>query len=194
MGGLLGMTHRRAAEEPDRAPRRQRRRAGDRAGGARAHPRLLRHWTRRSRRYAEIEQYIRTISAPFGTLTDAQWDARDAHQCPAAPRRPLGTRLRSRASPSRSGLRPRRPTCGRCGTRSAVRRSCCAVRNRTCCRRRPRRRWPRAARSPRIVEFPDVGHAPMLLSPDQIEPVIALPASLSDRSAGRRCRTHRRAG
>jgi len=26
---------------------------------------------------------------------------------------------------------------------------------------------------PRIVEFPDIGHAPMLLSPDQYDPVVA---------------------
>jgi pimeloyl-ACP methyl ester carboxylesterase len=33
--------------------------------------------------YAEIEQYIRTVSAPFGPLTDAQWE-HVTHQCAAA--------------------------------------------------------------------------------------------------------------
>ena len=67
----------------------------------------------------------------------------------------------------------RRRTCGRSGTPSAARRWCCAAPAPTCCRRPPRRQMTARGPKPRLVEFPGVGHAPMLLSPDQVAPVVA---------------------
>ena len=74
-------------------------------------------------------RYIRAISAPFGPLTDAQWEHLTAHQCAPARRRPLGARLRPGDRGAVSRQRRRRPTCGGCGTRSAARRWCCAARD-----------------------------------------------------------------
>ncbi len=46
--------------------------------------------------YAEAEAYIRAISAPFGALTDAQWEHLTRTQRRAASGRPLGLALRPR--------------------------------------------------------------------------------------------------
>ena len=121
--------------------------------------------------YAETEQYIRAISAPFGDLTDAQW----AHV--------TRTNVRQRpdgrwglaydpgiAVPFRSSAAPpdlwalwdavHCPTLVLRGARSDLLSTATAAQM--------------AARGPKpeLVEFPGVGHAPMLLSPDQVEPVI----------------------
>jgi pimeloyl-ACP methyl ester carboxylesterase len=121
--------------------------------------------------YAEIEQYIRTISAPFGNLTAAQW----AHV--------TRTNVRQRpdgrwglaydpgiAVPFRASAAPpdlwalwdaiRCPTLVLRGARSDLLSAATAAQMAV--------RGPK----PEVIEFPDVGHAPMLLSPDQVEPVI----------------------
>ena len=76
---------------------------------------------------------MRAVSAPFGPLTDAQWEHSDRTNVRAAPGRALGTHYDPRHRRAVSRRRPRRPICGRCGTRSAARRWCCAARNPTCC-------------------------------------------------------------
>ena len=121
--------------------------------------------------YAEIEQYIRTVSAPFGPLTDAQWD------------HVTRTNVRQRADgrwglaydpgiavPFRSNAAPpdlwglwdaiRAPTLVLRGAKSDLLSASTAV--------------EMVARGPRpaLIEFPDVGHAPMLLSAEQIDPVV----------------------
>ena len=171
MGGLLGIVDRGTAEESGRAARRQRRRARHRAGGARADPGLLRRSIPTFATYDEIERYIRTVSAPFGRLTDAQWE----HVTRTNVRQRPDGRWRLAYDPGIAvpvpGERRADGPVGCSGMRSAVPRWCCAGRSPTCCRPRRLRRWRRAGRSPAVVEFADVGHAPMLLSPEQIEPV-----------------------
>ncbi len=121
--------------------------------------------------YSEIERYIRTISAPFGNLTDAQWE------------HVTRTNVRQRsdgrwglaydpgiAVPFRASAAPpdlwalwdaiRCPTLVLRGVQSDLLSASTAA--------RMAERGPK----PRIVEFPNVGHAPMLLSPDQIGPVV----------------------
>jgi pimeloyl-ACP methyl ester carboxylesterase len=121
--------------------------------------------------YAEIEQYIRTISAPFGPLTDAQWD------------HVTRTNVRQRADgrwglaydpgiavPFRSSAAPpdlwglwdaiRVPTLVLRGAKSDLLSATTAG--------EMVRRGPK----PTLIEFPDVGHAPMLLSAGQIDPVL----------------------
>ena len=161
-----------AATNAGREARRQRRRPVHRACRARTDPRLLRPRpdVRDLRRDRAVHPYgvgaVRTahrraMGAPYGL------------QRPPARRRPLGTRPTTRASRFRSAQRRRRPTCGRCGMRSAARRSflrgeesdllsaaTAAADGR-----------PRSA-SPTLIEFAGVGHAPMLLSTEQIDPVV----------------------
>jgi len=121
--------------------------------------------------YVEIETYVRTISAPFGSLTDAQW----AHLTRSNVRQqddrrwvlvydpkiavPLG-----RAS-SPTDMWPlwdaiQCPTLVLRGAQSDLFSQATAQAMAT--------RGPR----PRIVEFAGVGHAPMLQSADQIRPVV----------------------
>ena len=120
--------------------------------------------------YAEIEQYVRKISAPFGPLTDAQWEQMT--------RTNVRLRLDGRwgiaydpgiAVPFRSSAAPpdlwpvwdaiRQPTLLLRGAKSDLLSAATAA--------EMVRRGPR----PKLLEFPDVGHAPMLLSAEQIEPV-----------------------
>jgi len=121
--------------------------------------------------YDEIERYIREISRPFGPLTDAQW----AHIA--------GTNVRQRpdgrwglvydpgiAVPFRNAPAPpdlwplwdaiRCPVLVLRGAESDLLARSTAERM--------------AGRGPRpaVLEFPGVGHAPMLLSPDQAVPVV----------------------
>jgi pimeloyl-ACP methyl ester carboxylesterase len=120
--------------------------------------------------YDEIERYIRTVSAPFGRLTDAQW----AYVTRTNVRQRADGRWRLAydpgiAVPFRASAAPtdlwgvwdaiRCPTLVLRGGESDLLSSATAAQM--------------AARGPRpaIVEFADVGHAPMLLSPEQIEPV-----------------------
>jgi pimeloyl-ACP methyl ester carboxylesterase len=122
--------------------------------------------------YAEIEGYLRTISAPFGPLTDAQW----AYV--------TQTNVRQRAD-GRWGLaydpgiavpfrqQPAPPSlwnvwdaiaCPTLVLRGAQSDLLSAATAAAMAARGPR---------PRVIEFADVGHAPMLLAADQIEPVVA---------------------
>jgi len=121
--------------------------------------------------YDEIAQYVRTISAPFGTLDDAKWD------------RIVRTNVRQRADgrwglaydpgiavPFRTTATPpdlwplwdriRCPTLVLRGAQSDLLSAATAAEMSA--------RGPR----PRIVEIAGVGHAPMLMSEDQMEPVI----------------------
>ena len=147
-GRAAGHRRGRAARNRRSAPGRQRRRAADRTRRAGAHRRVLRPGSRRSPRLPRSRPTSATISAPFGPLTDAQWDHMTRTNVAPARRRTLGPRLRSRHRRAVPQGRRRRRTCGRCGTPSAARRWCCAARTPTCCRRTWRERWRRAARSP----------------------------------------------
>ena len=96
--------------------------------------------------YDEIAQYVRTVSAPFGPLTDAQWERLTRSNVRAARRRPLGTGLRPghRGAVSRGGGAARPVAAVGCDPLPDARSARQA--NPTCCRPRPPRRWPRAAR------------------------------------------------
>jgi pimeloyl-ACP methyl ester carboxylesterase len=121
--------------------------------------------------YDDSERYIRTVSAPFGPLTDAQW----AHVTRTNVRQRPDGRWRLAydpgiAVPFRASAAPtdlwgvwdaiRCPTLVLRGAQSDLLSSPTAAQM--------------AARGPKpaIVEFPGVGHAPMLLSPEQTEPVV----------------------
>ncbi len=121
--------------------------------------------------YGEIAQYIRTVSAPFGTLTDDQWE------------RLTVSNVRQRADgrwglaydpgiavPFRAAAAPPNlwalwdaihcPTLVLHGQDSDLLSSNTAA--------------EMAARGPKptVLDFAGVGHAPMLLSRDQIDPVV----------------------
>jgi pimeloyl-ACP methyl ester carboxylesterase len=118
--------------------------------------------------YDEFEAYIRTISAPFGPLTDAQW----AHVARTnARQRADGTwgvgydpaiAVPFRAQPAGADLWPvwdaiRCPTLVLRGEHSDLLSRATA--------QAMAQRGPRA----RVVEIPGVGHAPMLLARDQVD-------------------------
>jgi len=130
--------------------------------------------------YEEIAVYLRTISAPFGPLNDAQWE------------HVTRTNVRQRADgrwglaydpgiavPFRSQAAPphvwnvwdaiRCPTLVLRGALSDLLSKTTAD--------------EMAARGPRpqVVEVPGVGHAPMLLDADQIAPVVAFLRAATDR-------------
>ena len=121
--------------------------------------------------FAEIERYLREISAPFGPLTDAQWTYLTQ------------TNVRQRADgrwglaydpgiavPFRQQAAPpalwsawdaiKCPTLVVRGAQSDLLREATA--------REMAARGPR----PRVLEFAGIGHAPMLLTPDQVDPVV----------------------
>jgi pimeloyl-ACP methyl ester carboxylesterase len=121
--------------------------------------------------YGEIEAYIRTISAPFGDLTDEQW----AHVTRTNVRqRADGTwglaydpaiAVPFRAAPAPPNLWPlwdaiRCPTLLLRGARSDLLSAATAA--------------SMSARGPKpaVIECAGVGHAPMLLTPEQIDPVM----------------------
>jgi pimeloyl-ACP methyl ester carboxylesterase len=121
--------------------------------------------------YEELEAYIRTISAPFGPLTDAQW----AHVARTnARQRADGTwsvgydpaiAVPFRAQPAGVDLWPlwdaiRCPTLVLRGEHSDLLSRATAS---TMAERGPRAR---------VVEVPGVGHAPMLLARDQVDIVV----------------------
>jgi len=121
--------------------------------------------------YAEIAQYVRTISAPFGPLTDAQWEHLTRTNVRQRPDGSWGIGYDPGiAVPFRSSAAPpdlwgvwdaiRVPTLVLRGTKSDLLSAATAA--------QMVMRGPR----PALIEFPDVGHAPMLLSADQIEPVL----------------------
>jgi pimeloyl-ACP methyl ester carboxylesterase len=120
---------------------------------------------------AEADAYIRAVSAPFGPLTDAQWDhltrtsvVQDAQGRYALSYDPgIAVPFRSAAAPP--DLWPtwdaiRCPTLLLRGAQSDLLSAATAE--------AMTRRGPKA----RLVEFPGIGHAPTLLSSDQLAPVI----------------------
>ena len=82
-------------KSPAGAARRQRRRTRDRSRRRSSGFAATSGSIRTFATYAEIEKYIRTVSAPFGALTDAQWEHFTRTNVTAAAGRALGTRLRS---------------------------------------------------------------------------------------------------
>jgi pimeloyl-ACP methyl ester carboxylesterase len=121
--------------------------------------------------YAEIEAYIRAISAPFGPLTDAQWEhvTRTNVRQRATGRWGVaydpGIAVPFRAQPAPVDLWPmwdaiRCPTLLLRGARSDLLSAATAA--------------EMSARGPKpaVIEFPGVGHAPTLLTPDQCDPVV----------------------
>ncbi len=121
--------------------------------------------------YAEIDRYVRAISAPFGKLTDAQW----AHLVGTVVREredgrwgliyDPGIAIPFRNNPAPADLWPlwdaiRCPALVLRGADSDVlsRETAVAMTE----------RGPK----PSLVEFAGVGHAPMLLTPEQLAPVV----------------------
>lgn len=121
--------------------------------------------------YDEIAKYVRSVSAPFGSLTDEQW------------KRLTDSNVRQRADgrwglaydpgiavPFRAAAAP--PNLWalwdaiRCPTLVLHGRDSDLLSSRTAAEMASR--GPRAA----VIDFADVGHAPMLLSRDQIDPVV----------------------
>jgi pimeloyl-ACP methyl ester carboxylesterase len=120
--------------------------------------------------YAEIEQYIRTVSAPFGQLTDREWEhvtRTNVRQRPDGRWRLAydpGIALPFRASAAPPDLWPvwdaiRCPTLVLRGAQSDLLSAATAE--------AMGKRGP----MPTIVEVAGVGHAPMLLSAGQVDPV-----------------------
>jgi pimeloyl-ACP methyl ester carboxylesterase len=120
--------------------------------------------------YDELASYVRVISAPFGPLTEAQWDhvvrtnAREVGGRWTVGYDP-GIAIPFRALPAALDLWPvwdaiRCPTLVLRGEHSDLLSRATA--------NAMRERGPRA----RVVEIPQVGHAPMLLSPDQVGIVV----------------------
>jgi pimeloyl-ACP methyl ester carboxylesterase len=123
--------------------------------------------------FAALETHIREVSAPFGPLTDAQW----RNLASTTARRTADGKWRLNydpgiAIPFRSAAAPggdlwavwdaiRCPTLLLRGAQSDLlsRETAAAM-----CTRGP---------APRMLEFAGVGHAPMLLSSDEIAPVVA---------------------
>lgn len=122
--------------------------------------------------YDEISQYIRTVSAPFGPLTDAQWDHLTRTNVRERPDGRWGLaydpgiavpfRTSAAAPPNLWGLWDaiRCPTLVLRGAQSDLLSAATAAQM--------------AARGPKpaVIEFEGIGHAPALLSADQIDPVV----------------------
>ena len=122
--------------------------------------------------FAEADAYIRAVSAPFGALTDAQWEhLTRTSVAPNAEGRYALTYDPGIALPFRNAAAPpdlwplwdaiRCPTLVLRGAQSDLLSPATA--------QAMTERGPRA----RLVEFPGVGHAPTLLSSDQVAPVVA---------------------
>ena len=121
--------------------------------------------------YEALAAYMRQISAPFGPLTDAQWEHLTRTN---ARQRPDGTwgvgydpriAVPFRTQPAAADLWPlwdaiRCPTLVLRGAQSDLLSAATA--------RAMSERGPR----PRVVEFAGVGHAPMLLARDQVDAVV----------------------
>jgi len=121
--------------------------------------------------YQEIDQYIRTVSAPFGPLTDAQWEHVTRTNVRQRPDGRWGLAYDPGiAVPFRSSAAP--PDLW--GLWDAIRASTLVLRGAQSDLLSAATAAEMVARGPRpaLVEFPGVGHAPMLLSAEQIEPVL----------------------
>ena len=122
--------------------------------------------------YTEVAAYIRTVSAPFGNLTDEQWEhmtrtnVRQHADGTWGPGYDPAIAVPFRAAPASANLWPlwdaiRCPTLVLRGADSDLLSAATAA--------EMSRRGPK----PRLVEVPGVGHAPMLLTPEQCAPVLA---------------------
>ena len=122
--------------------------------------------------FAALEAHVRAVSATFGPLTDAQWEslsrstARQVQDGRWRLKYDPGIAVPFRAAATTSaGLWPvwdaiRCPTLVLRGAESDLLSSATA--------QAMRNRGPR----PDVLEFAGIGHAPMLLTPDQIDPVV----------------------
>jgi pimeloyl-ACP methyl ester carboxylesterase len=121
--------------------------------------------------YEEIAQYVRTVSAPFGPLTDEQWSRLTVSNVRQRPDGRWGLAYDPGiAVPFRASAAPpnlwalwdaiRCPALVLRGKESDLLSAATAAEMTT--------RGPK----PSLVEFAGVGHAPMLLSADQIAPVV----------------------
>ena len=122
--------------------------------------------------YEEIDRYVRTISAPFGPLTEAQWEhvtRTNVRQRPDgrwAIAYDPGIAVPFGATAAPPDLWPvwdaiRCPTLVLHGATSDLLSAATA--------REMSLRGPK----PAVIDFPDVGHAPTLLPADQVEPVVS---------------------
>jgi pimeloyl-ACP methyl ester carboxylesterase len=121
--------------------------------------------------YEELEAYVRTISAPFGPLTEAQWEhvvktnARQRSDGSWGVGYDPAIAVPFRTNPAPADLWPlwdaiRCPTLVVRGEQSDLLSKATAL--------AMSERGPR----PRVAEIPGVGHAPMLLSRDQVDIVV----------------------
>lgn len=121
--------------------------------------------------FAEADAYIRLVSAPFGALTDAQWDhltrtsvAQNADGRFALTYDPgIAVPFRNTAAPPDLW-----------GIWDAIRCPALVLRgaNSDLLSAATAREMTQRGPKPRVIEFPGVGHAPMMLSQDQYEPVV----------------------
>jgi pimeloyl-ACP methyl ester carboxylesterase len=122
--------------------------------------------------YDELKAYIKTISAPFGALSDAQWEhvtrtnARQREDGRWGVGYDPAIALPFRAQPAAPDLWPMwdRIACPTLVLRGAQSDLLSSATARAMSERGPR---------PRVVEFEGVGHAPMLLVRDQVDTVVA---------------------
>lgn len=121
--------------------------------------------------FSEYEAYVREISAPFGHLSDAQWEhlARSNGRQGGDGRWEVGydpaIAIPFRSQPAPPDLWPQWDAIG-CPT--LVLRGADSDLLSGATARAMTERGPRA----RVIEFPGVGHAPMLLERTQYEPVV----------------------
>ncbi|HKP67204.1 MAG TPA: alpha/beta hydrolase [Casimicrobiaceae bacterium] len=121
--------------------------------------------------YGELAAYVRTISAPFGPLTDEQWEhvtrtnARQRDDGKWGVGYDPAIAIPFRAQPTAANLWPLWDAI-RCPTlvlRGAVSDLLASETAREMTERGPK---------PRVIEFAGVGHAPMLLARDQVDAVV----------------------
>ncbi len=121
--------------------------------------------------YDELAAYVRTISAPFGPLTDEQWEhvtrtnARQREDGKWGVGYDPAIAVPFRAQPTTANLWPLWDAI-RCPT--LVLRGALSDLLATETAREMTERGPK----PRVVEFAGVGHAPMLLARDQVDAVV----------------------
>jgi len=121
---------------------------------------------------AEADAYIRAVSAPFGSLTDAQWDhLTRTSVAQAADGRYALTYDPGIAVPFRNAAAPPDlwPVWDAIGCPTLLLRGAQSDLLSAATAEAMTERGPKA----RLVEFPGIGHAPTLLSPDQVAPVVA---------------------
>jgi pimeloyl-ACP methyl ester carboxylesterase len=122
--------------------------------------------------FTALETHVREVSAPFGTLTDAQWEA----LARSTSRQTDDGRWRLKYDPGIAVPFRGAATAGgdlwpvwdaiRCPTLLLRGASSDLLSARTA--EAMHARGP----APRVIEFPDIGHAPMLLTQEQIAPVV----------------------